>query len=491
LFDDALVALERGERRRYLVVGEAGIGKSRFLRAASERAAASPVRTLTVSGSSLERGTPFYAWRRTLLGLLGLGDRPSPDAVARRVEAITGMRMGPGAAAIEGLAPSATEVAVEPSAMTGAVHEVLARVFQRLATDAPILLILEVAGQLDSASWSLVDTVYGLDTPVLVLGAIRTPELDEVPAEAMPVVSDAERIRLDALAPDDVTEMIRDIFDVDDVPPRFIDTVLSRAGGHPLFVEEMAMSMRDQGAATVDQRDHSLRIDWELLERMAVPASLHGIIGSRIGRLGATEQMTLKVAGVLGLSFEPGDAAAIHPSPRSVDDDIRHMTSIGLLTAGSDARSASVAFRHGLVAEVAYSLLTGDQRRRLHAAAAEHLTGRPGAEAVLAHHWTEAERPDRAFPALVTAGERALVGSAAHEAAGYFRTALGMVPAASRLQEGAVRRRLGQALDMLGDDPGMRTELLSAAKLFGYPLPGGRLAFGVGIGRQLVRLGWE
>src|SRR5207245_8910048 len=71
-------------------------------------------------------------------------------------------------------------------------------------------------------------------------------------------------------------------------------------------------------------------------------------------------------------------------------------------------------FKHALTREVAYGLMVGDQRRRLHQALAMHYeSGGDDLEhlyPVLAHHWLHAEHNEKAVSYLT----RAAVSSLAH-----------------------------------------------------------------------------
>ncbi len=117
------------------------------------------------------------------------------------------------------------------------------------------------------------------------------------------------------------------------------------------------------------------------------------------------------------------------PRPRtSLDDALRAAIASQVLIVDMDGRGAEgYAFRHALLAEVAYDELLPGERRRLHRACAEAIALRPappGASAAahwaeLAHHWARAHEDERAFEASLnaaTAAEQAFAfGAAFHQ----------------------------------------------------------------------------
>jgi hypothetical protein len=64
VLDDLVDRVHRGNMALALIVGPAGIGKSRLLRAVRERARSAGFRTLAARGSNLERGLPFGVVRQ-------------------------------------------------------------------------------------------------------------------------------------------------------------------------------------------------------------------------------------------------------------------------------------------------------------------------------------------------------------------------------------------------------------------------------------------
>ena len=70
---------------------------------------------------------------------------------------------------------------------------------------------------------------------------------------------------------------------VESVPEELMRFVRARAGGHPLFVEEVVKGLVEVGAVTVaDKRVVSMKL---VGQDLALPKTLRGLVASRVARL--------------------------------------------------------------------------------------------------------------------------------------------------------------------------------------------------------------
>src|SRR5260370_27019513 len=87
------------------------------------------------------------------------------------------------------------------------------------------------------------------------------------------------------------------------LPPEVVELVYEKAQGHPLFCEELASAMREAGLIEVVGGDCRLRPEAGDLRAMNLPDTVQGAVTSRVDRLTPPEQLTLKVASVIGPTF--------------------------------------------------------------------------------------------------------------------------------------------------------------------------------------------
>jgi predicted ATPase len=180
--------------------------------------------------------------------------------------------------------------------------------------------------------------------------------------------------------------------------------------GNPFFVVELVQALAQRGALVVDSGTAKLVEE----EAVHVPTTIQAAITSRVDILSADQQLTIKVASVVGSAFDVDLLAEIHPTARSrggLAQDLRALVDQGLLGPGQDG---TYEFNHVLTREVAYGLMTGDQRRALHRSLATFYES-AGEDLeylypALAHHWLQAEDDDKAVSYLTLAA----VSSLAH-----------------------------------------------------------------------------
>lgn len=160
---DALARVNRTGSRILVVVGEAGVGKTRLL---AEHVARSRhlATTLLARGSPLSASIPFTTIAEAL-------ERHLRSCNADEVERLVGDRRDALAAAL----PSVSAEGAREGVGRLAVLEALARLLVRVGDGRPVQVVLDDLHQADPSTWELVSYLgrNPLDAPVLVVGAVR------------------------------------------------------------------------------------------------------------------------------------------------------------------------------------------------------------------------------------------------------------------------------------------------------------------------------
>jgi hypothetical protein len=200
---------------------------------------------------------------------------------------------------------------------------------------------------------------------------------------------------------------------------------------YPFFSEELAYSLRDTGVITVT--DGSCRIaPGADLQEMSLPDTVQGVVLTRIDRLAPPQQLTLKVASVIGRSFayrllrDIYPIAADRPSLPGQLDSLRRRS---LVLPETPEPEVAWIFKHAITRDVAYELMLRAQRRALHRAIAEwyerhHQVELPRFYPLLAYHWSRTDVDAKAVQFQELAGERALLDGAYQEAVLFLAAAL-------------------------------------------------------------------
>ena len=474
-----------GEPAAIVVEGDAGIGKSALAAEAARMAERAGIRVLTAAADAVERATGYYAWRPVFADVLGLdGETPDPARLQRIVLEHVG-----GAPEIERLTPLLSSVLPTPipdnqvtAAMSGDVRAdnttmLLTRILSRCTASAPVLLIVEDCHWLDSNSLGLLTEIVQT-VPRLVTLVLTRPL--EPGSEVLSLASD-QPIHLASLAAEHTAMLVRQRLGGADVPDELSRFVEGRVAGHPFFCEALVKAMQERGVVRIED-GVTLVGDLEALD---VPSTVEGAVLSLVDRLTPPQQLSLKVAAVVGHSFSTRAVSEAHPvdsERQAVPDDLRALAALDLIVADSAEADPSYAFRHDITRSVAYSLLTESQRRPLHRRVADwYETNHTEDElephhALLAHHWAQTDDPAKAIAYLEKAARQALRSGAFREAIHFY----GQLGALAAPDTEPARRALwekgeGTAQYFLGDFDRSRELLERAVCRLDRPIPKDKL----------------
>jgi hypothetical protein len=264
--------------------------------------------------------------------------------------------------------------------------------------------------------------------------------------------------------------------------------------------------------------EHEARINegFSNFEGLTLPDTLQAAITNRIDSLGPSQQLTLKVASVIGRIFAFRMLQAIYPidtDKPALREYLETLTRLSLTLLESEVPDLSYIFKHAVTQEVAYNLMLFSQRRQLHQAVAEWIekSNEGNIESyynLLAYHWSQAaERPvasrnmhsiAKAVDYLEKAGSQAMQNYANREAVQYFSHALewdAKLPRAEgraaardrRVQRAHWHGQIGLAYYGIGSLPDCERHIREAFRALGYPLPRTQLMFAFGLIPQIVR----
>jgi tetratricopeptide (TPR) repeat protein len=223
--------------------------------------------------------------------------------------------------------------------------------------------------------------------------------------------------------------------------------LLDRADGNPFFLEQLVITLIDDGS--IEGTPGAYRLQKRLGE-LRVPGSIAAVIGARVDRLPDAAKSALEAASVLGDPIKPELIAAMEGVELArVEELLGLCLSSGLLADPDQARRANTShafvFRHALVRDVVLGALTRARLKALHRLAFTALHSQPGADdadaaAALAHHAFRGEEWEQAAQFAVKSMARAISRSANQEALQLFEMGIeassrvSSVPAAQALE---------------------------------------------------------
>lgn len=522
---DAIQLIQRGAPFKGVILhGEAGIGKSRLMDELVHQAQLSQLNTFRGAGDSIEKSNPYFAWRSVfdqVFGIEEITSKPQLNAADRsaiqdRVMARLGsldnesLRYAPLLSVILPISIPENEFtsAMSGEVRGGNIRDLLIRLLQREAGQSPILITLEDLHWLDSASWALLSDVFQKVRPLLL--AVNTRPLNTpapIPFKDIAEHSEVRFIKLDMMTLDEVEQLVCQRLGVKAIPAEAGRLIREKSEGHPFFAEELAYALRDSGVLLIQGNECRLAEGLTDLRSVSLPDNLEAAITSRIDGLNPAQQLTLKVASVIGRIFAYRMLHAIHPieaDKPSLYEYLTTLTRMSLTLIESEAPDMAYIFKHAITQEVAYNLMLYAQRRQLHQAVAEWIESSYEHEiasyyALLAYHWIQAASdPEpalrkkvihKAADYLEKAGDQSLNNFANAEAAQYFTDLLRFKEEVkpSRLQLGQWYRKLAMSHLGLGRLVEAKQNFLQALETLGQRVPASGLGMIGGLLGQLGR----
>ena len=452
---------QTGEPRFALLLGEAGIGKSRLIFELARFVDAWPELVTWRQGSCPPYGdvTPFWALAQIVKAHAGILESDDLAAAEGRLDEMLsesaerdwlGRRLRP----LLGL--EAPPASLEENLVAWQ------RFLEDLAGERPTVLIFEDLHWADPSLVTFLQRVVerAADVPLLVVGAARPEFLDDHPGLA----SSAERVKvidLKSLSLGAAAELAADLLRASEVPAEMQDEVVRRCGGNPLYTEELVRLFADEAAARGAGDDSAASAAG------ALPDSLQALIAARLDVLRPERKALLADAAVVGQDFWLGALARVAGLGRdAVETELGELAARDLVRPVRESAvegERQYTFWHALTREVAYEELPRAARATKHAAVADWLEHDSGARVddladVLAHHRVtslelaraagEAELAERqlepAIGALTKAGDRTLPLDVTAAEARYARAA-GLATDGSP-QRPLVLRKWGKAL---------------------------------------------
>ena len=422
----------RGDGHVALVVGEAGMGKSRLLEAIAERLAQEPHRLLRCQCSPYHRNSVLFPFKKLLHHRLALGHDLSSQENLDRIEAMLsrlGRHKRSSTLLLAELLDVPSDEKLSPLEMTPnqRKEETLAILEDLLMAtdDGPVLLFLEDAHWSDQTTQSLVERLLNRvgREHALVLITYR-PEL-KVNWSGH---SQTTLISCKPFGYEHCAALIRNVASRAQIDATLIREIVTRSDGVPLFAEELTKAV----------------LDLRSLGASAVPLTLQDSLMARLDRLGRAKDIA-QIASVIGRQFS---YALLEAIAGASDADLRsalaRLRESGLIfEAGNDGES-SYSFNHSLIQEAAYESLSRSRRQSLHKDIAHHLNSQSNGTGeseptVIAHHYGRAGEAEKSFHYWMLAADRSGQRLALAESVANLTSALAE---AERVADPKLRTRL-------------------------------------------------
>jgi class 3 adenylate cyclase/tetratricopeptide (TPR) repeat protein len=419
-------ALE-GDGQVALIIGEAGIGKSRLQQRFHEQIAGTPHTWIGGGAGAFFQNTPFYPVVEMLRQFLG--DMQVDQQFAQLESRLKLADVNP-ADAIPLIAPLLNlplparypPSVLAPEQQRRRLLATLVDWVMGAARVQPLVIATEDLHWVDPSTLELIQLLVeqGATARLMLLYTAR-PEFHP----PWPMRAHHTQITLNRLSANNVRTMVTQVAASKALTADTIATVIERTGGIPLFVEELTRAVLERGGESTPRE---------------IPATLHDSLMARLDRLGPAKEV-LQIGAVIGSEFSYELLNAIHPaSETDLQGALRVLIDAELLHIRGIAPDATYQFKHALIRDAAYEALLKSRRKELHRTLARTIDEKflPLKEThpeVLARHWTEAGEIAAAISAWTNAGRGAEARSAFKEAQESYQRALTQLDSLPASQE--------------------------------------------------------
>jgi class 3 adenylate cyclase/ABC-type lipoprotein export system ATPase subunit len=397
--NDSWQRATQGNGHVVLLVGEAGMGKSRLLEALAERLREEPHRLLRCQCSPYHRNSVLFPIKTLLRDRLDIGRdlsvQENLDRIDRMLERV-GRQSRPANLLMAELLEIPVQESLSPIEMTQnqRKNETLAILEDVLMAplDGPVLLLLEDAHWSDQTTQTLIDRLLrriGREHALVLL--THRPELKTNWSEH----PQATQINCKPIGPEHCAALIRQIASRTQMDDSLIQEIVARSDGVPLFAQELTKAV----------------LDLRSVGPGAVPLTLQDTLMARLDRLGRAKDIA-QIASVFGRQFS---FPLLETIAGASDSDLRaalaRLGDSGLVFEAEHDGELNYVFNHSLVQEAAYESLSRSRRQLLHNKIARHLESRSTATGeseptVIAHHYSRAQEPEKSFHFWLLAADR-------------------------------------------------------------------------------------
>lgn len=314
--------VQAGLGRTALVVGEAGLGKSRLVAELKSRLLDDESGTRTfewVEGHCLSygQGLAYHLLIDMVRSILGLGDKPSDENNYTYIRQIATHLLGEQAEEITPylghllslpLEPEVIERIrlTDPQSLQNQYLSSIRRILFAKAAHHPLILVCEDLHWADPSSVELLTKLLTLTNELPILFCFLTrPDRDApgwrlVNAARDRLGNGLVEINLQSLTETDSRQLVANLLEIEALPEKVRAIILKKAEGNPFFVEEVIRMLIDQ--EVIVQKNGSWAVE-KSIDTVEIPDNLQSLLLARIDRLPEDVKRALRVASVIGRRF--------------------------------------------------------------------------------------------------------------------------------------------------------------------------------------------
>ncbi len=405
LLDHVMADAVQGQGHAVFLSGQAGLGKTRLIRAVIRKAEATGIRVDGGAVAPQDQQVPLASIREMATGMRGNG---SFGSLSEDLLAIDGRHGGDALGARRLIVRSTADRILE-------------------AIDRPTMLVFDDLHWADEMSLEVIGELarHAAGRPLLLIGGYRA---DEFPTDTIHrewrarLLSQrhAEEARLRPLTREETGVATTLILGGELPAPRdVVEAVYDRTNGIPLHIEELVAALDDDD-----------RTDGRRIREADVPDTIGDAVLARMARLSDDARTVARAGAVIGRCFTPQVLAGILDRPlRDLEPTLDELVRAAIIYPFNYVDQGYYDFRHQLLRDAVYGSVPPSELRRFHAQAAEFVLNLEASSIVhVSRHFERAGLRPQAFQAALTAAREASRISARQEAYELYQRAIANMP---------------------------------------------------------------
>jgi tetratricopeptide (TPR) repeat protein len=428
------------------VVGEAGVGKSRLLIELKKKLAKEEY--IYLEGRCLHYGgsMAYLPIHDILKSYFDIKEEDQEDLINKKLaekffnfDERLKSTLAPFQEILSVKVDDDTYLQLEPAVKKIRTFEAIRDLLVCESENKPLVFVVEDLHWIDSISEEflnyLIDWLAG--THILLILLYRPEYTHQWGSKSF-----YSKIGVDQLTTKNSAQLVQNILEGGEVVPELKELILNRAGGNPLFVEELTHSLMENGS--IQRKDHQYVLTTKASE-IKVPDTIQGIIAARMDRIEENLKRIMQVASVIGREFAYRILQTIMGMREELKSSLINLQGLELIYEKSLFPELEYIFKHALTQEVAYNSLLQKRRKEIHekiGGAIEELYPERIEEyyELLAHHYTRSDNTEKALEYLCLANQKAAKVTAMEEALTYFDEAMKLLDTLPETKENQERR---------------------------------------------------
>lgn len=458
-----------------LLTGEAGIGKSRLTRELKSIIEPDTIRVLEGHSLTYRRLIPYWIFQDILRNYLGVTSNSSKEIIlnqlVQRANTILGnssRRVLPYLEYVLGLESTETDTIryLDAEQLRQQIFMAIRDLLVAEAKINPLLIILEDIHWADDSSLGLIQFILDSlrDAPLMIYMISRPSKggwLSQMREQTRRSLSDRFlELELKTLRPDQSTQLLFSLLSNPEIPEELSARIVERAGGSPLFLEEILRVLIDKNIIYSHEGIWYIRPEVNLGE-MGVPETLQDLILARFDRMGKDERRILQAASAIGYQFRfeiLNEIIKVSLSEKNVRIVLKQLIEHDFVMELAGETEETYVFHHAIMSDSIYGTLLQKDRKELHGLigiAIERLYVDRLDEQIelLAGHYYKSNFTEKALHYLILAGEKATRGYANEQARQHYEQALDLISKVwyTKEQYLKVHEGLGNVLVIIGE----------------------------------------